>query len=123
MKMLKASFNCSLSPFEPLTLAEVAEAIVVNREEQHFDPNDRLIEPVDILEICSSLVTLSEFGVSRDRELRFAHYSVKEYLVSTRISDMPSSYFRISDSECTDFCCGSLSYISTLFQPARFLAK
>lgn len=51
----------------PLTINEVAEAIAVDCEAEKFDPEDRLPEADDIIEICSSLVTLSGY-VKRSRD-------------------------------------------------------
>lgn len=48
--------------YRPLTLDEVAEAIAVNCDDECFDPEDRLPDQYDILEICSSLVTLAARG-------------------------------------------------------------
>lgn len=87
----------------PMTLAEVAEAIVVEvNEDPRFDIDSRFVQPTDVLTICSSLVTTTiEDGdsssasasietedppsASTSREVQLAHFSVKEYLVSTRI--------------------------------------
>ena len=44
---------------QPLTLREVAEAVAVDCECGRFDPENRLRAPEALLEICSSLVTLS----------------------------------------------------------------
>ena len=84
----------------PMTLQEVAEATAVNLEMQHFSVDDRFLDAYDLLEFCSSLVTLSEFinspkspffkegiyqhgAVPPDiRVIQFAHFSVKEYLLS-----------------------------------------
>jgi hypothetical protein len=43
----------------PLTIEEIAEAIGVDCENESFDPENRLRDPLDILEICSSLISLS----------------------------------------------------------------
>ena len=75
----------------PLTLAEVAEAIVVRPDSGFISAEERLRDPHDILLICSSLVLLSEAG-----ELRLAHYSVKEFLVSERIRTGPASIFAMA---------------------------
>ena len=75
----------------PLTLAEVAEAIVVRPDSGFVNAEERLRDPHDILLICSSLVILSEAG-----ELRLAHYSVKEFLVSERIRTGPASTFAMA---------------------------
>jgi hypothetical protein len=50
-----------------------------------FNPENRLPDPRDILTICSSLVTTAAL------ELRLAHFSVKEYLVSDRAPTRYSS--------------------------------
>jgi hypothetical protein len=47
--------------YRPLTIDEVAEAIAVDCENEVFDPEKRLPDQMDILEICSSLVTLSGY--------------------------------------------------------------
>lgn len=72
----------------PLHLVEVAEAVAVRPGSDFLDGEEKLRDPHVILSICSSLVVLSEFG-----ELRLAHYSVKEYLVSERIRTSPASPF------------------------------
>ena len=83
----------------PISLGEAAEAVAIDLEQKSFDPRDRLPDSCSILKICSSLVTLSPFEPKKNtwetskfamddesKELRFAHYSVKEYLLSKRIS-------------------------------------
>jgi hypothetical protein len=68
----------------PLQLDEIVEVIAVDIEDDpKFDPENRLLEPRNILTICSSLVTTAA------SELRLAHFSVKEYLVSDRV---PTEY-------------------------------
>jgi hypothetical protein len=42
----------------PLTLYEVAEAVAVGYEDDKFDVENRLRDPHDILEMCSSLVSV-----------------------------------------------------------------
>src|SRR5271169_5711810 len=83
----------------PISLEEASEAVAIDLEEKSFDPRNRLPDPCSILKICSSFVTLSPFEPKKEawqtaklamnderKELRFAHYSVKEYLQSKRIS-------------------------------------
>jgi len=83
----------------------VAEAVAVDPEREIFDPENRLRDPEALLEICSSLLVLSGYVIhfsfpncSSD-ELRFAHYSVHEYLVSDRISQRTSYNFRAVERE------------------------
>src|ERR1700737_3999508 len=62
---------------QPLRIEEIVEVIAIDIKDNHlFDPENRLPDPQDILTICSSMVTIT------DSELRLAHFSVKEYLVS-----------------------------------------
>jgi ankyrin repeat protein len=90
----------------PLTLQELAEAMVVDFEAQKFNPDDhRLTNYRLVLEICSTLVSVSfikPYGSSGVRwadekakierknissfstEIEFAHFSVKEYMILER---------------------------------------
>jgi hypothetical protein len=70
----------------PMNVAEVAEAIAVDRNNQIFDTENRMLDIFSVLDICSSLVTLSERKTTvkgdqteETRKLQLAHYSVKEY--------------------------------------------
>ena len=47
--------------YEPLGIEDIAIAITVDCEQQRVDPNLKLRDPYDILEICPSLVELSRF--------------------------------------------------------------
>jgi ankyrin repeat protein len=67
----------------PLRIEEIAEVIAVDIEDNpRFDTERRLPEPRDILTICSSLVTI--VVEEAKEQVRLAHFSVKEYLVSER---------------------------------------
>lgn len=97
----------------PLRLEEIVEALAFNLDTKSFDEDWRL-EPLDVIEICSSLVAVVDPQVKDEgqhedgnheetmaddpnvskKELRFAHYSVKEFLVSERTS---TNWFHISE--------------------------
>lgn len=94
-----------------VSVADVAEAVAIDRECHTFDPEDRLADPFDIVEVLSSLVTYSSAqialnideassgryaGAERATGLRLSHYSVKEYLLSDRLSKKGASKFYIS---------------------------
>ncbi|KAG8753175.1 hypothetical protein FRC14_006356 [Serendipita sp. 396] len=83
----------------PMTIQEVAEATAVNVEDRLFSTEERFSDPYDMLELCSSLVSLSDptskSVMSRERVnmvnwgpdikvIQFAHSSVKEYILSER---------------------------------------
>lgn len=107
---LLAVSNCAIS------VADVAEAVVVDPDSCFFDPNDRLPDHFDIVDILSSLVTCSSrlipmrnnkalsdasryAGAELATEIRLAHYSVKEYIMSNRIRQGKESCFYISQYE------------------------
>jgi hypothetical protein len=88
----------------PLQIKEVAEVVAVDIEsDPRFDPERRLREPQDVLAICSSLVTVvtkiadGRHDKTTSGEIRLAHFSVKEYLVSERIQAGPASSFSIQE--------------------------
>jgi ankyrin repeat domain-containing protein 50 len=123
----------------PLSTAEVAEAAVVDPQSNPpFDTEDRLVDPCNsILEILGSLVVVSSkhvLGASPDddskrdsdlqyyfddasgnllsEEVRLAHFSVKEYLVSERIKGSEASKFGVTNVFANHFIAEScLLYI------------
>jgi hypothetical protein len=142
----------------PLRLQEVAEAVVVETECESFSPEYRMFEPYDIISICRSLVSISEYTVKCEKyssgpcrldlsdtshsrfysilkwdraraarillapyctlELRLAHYSVQEYLISERIRKGSASFFSVTiisaDALITEVC---LTYILLFDRP------
>jgi ankyrin repeat protein len=100
---VKAALMLLAFSTRPMLLQEVAEATAIRVDEQKFDIEDRFLDPNDLLEYCSSLVSLSavpqehyseirrESGINRFgyvasdiKVIQFAHMSVKEYLLSDR---------------------------------------
>ncbi|KAI0453832.1 hypothetical protein F5B21DRAFT_525469 [Xylaria acuta] len=83
----------------PLQIEEVADVIAVNtKSKPRFDPESRFPEPRDILTICSSLVssssnaTGSSYNEKVGEQIRLAHLSVRDYLISERIlAGIPST--------------------------------
>ena len=84
----------------PLTIGEVAEAVAILDDDGTtslgFDVSNRLSDPADIFTICSGLIFTSATenasamsGGLSEEPISLAHYSVKEYLISTEgaISD------------------------------------
>ncbi|EDU50673.1 vegetative incompatibility protein HET-E-1 [Pyrenophora tritici-repentis Pt-1C-BFP] len=75
----------------PLSVEEIAEVVAIDvARDPAFDRDEVLEDPLEVLDICSSLVTITKNEA--DGRLRpaqqiiaLAHYSVQEYLVSDRI--------------------------------------
>ena len=103
----------------PLSIQEAAEILAIDEEaERGFDPEYRLEDPRDILTICSSLVTIAIAKNDHNEdyeELRLAHYSVKEYLISDQVSHGPASKYDIAvepDKSIAQICLLYLLYFS-----------
>jgi ankyrin repeat protein len=105
----------------PLTLKELAEAMVIDVEGQCFDPDEhRLTNYRHVLDICSSLVSVSNTSTNSNETpwlkekydierrynyhtnqplevVQFAHFSVKEYMTLERAKSAPNvSRFQFS---------------------------
>ncbi|KAI0147306.1 hypothetical protein GGR57DRAFT_493877 [Xylariaceae sp. FL1272] len=93
----------------PLRSEEVVDCITVDVNASIFNPKDRMPLPREIARYCSSLVVVAERQGSYDAhdkaqavtEIRLAHFSVKEYLISGRLNediaqDLEASAARIS---------------------------
>jgi ankyrin repeat domain-containing protein 50 len=107
----------------PLYLDELAEAVVLGPDKCSLNNRDRLLDPYEVLHICSSLVVLGngdmqdtdedddqgkngneeDENVQARKIVSFAHFSVKEYLISERIRQGPASSFSVSASAAHAF--------------------
>ena len=96
----------------PMYLMEISEVLTVDPDDDHpFDIERRLEDPQDLLRICSSLVTT--VPVRRRRKYRYpprsgemlqlAHFSVREYLESSRTHDGPAKRYAIQDIRSNTF--------------------
>jgi hypothetical protein len=93
----------------PLYLTELADAMVIDPStEDVLNPEDRYSDTKSVLEVIPNLVTITtiphgpmfEPWLSNEDNMVavMAHFSVKEYLISNRISDSPAAYFALSES-------------------------
>ncbi|USP72913.1 vegetative incompatibility protein HET-E-1 [Curvularia clavata] len=108
----------------PLTAQEVAEVVAIDvAREVAFDHNEVLIDPLEALDICSSLVTVTTNEVEEMSELpvriiALAHYSVREYLVSDRIRRGPAKQYSMQETGSHKTIAeGCLKYIIQLEHP------
>ena len=94
----------------PLKLEELVEAlIIIPTNDPPFAPEDRLSDPHNILHILPGLVTISTSeDESVAEEIRLAHFSVKEYLISSALRAGPASGFatdrRTANQFITESC-------------------
>jgi ankyrin repeat protein len=90
----------------PLTIEEVAEVVAIDvARDPAFDREEVLEDPLETLDICSSLVTtVTDNDNGRLQTTRqiavLAHYSVKEYLVSDRIQRGQAARYSIQATVC-----------------------
>lgn len=94
----------------PLLVDEIAHALAINIDRSPaFDRNDILEHPLDVLRVCSSLISIpisqEDFeprdGVdSESKAALLAHGSVEEYLTSERIHHGPAAQYSMQKSTC-----------------------
>ena len=96
----------------PLHLKEIAEVVAIDiNDHPKFDPQRRLPDPEDVVEICSSLITVTD-NASNDDEFNYlypksdgayvalAHFTVKEYLTSDIIRQGKAVKFNLDETGC-----------------------
>ncbi len=91
-------FQCITVASRPLRVEELAEFLAFDlddEEDPRLNADLRSDDPEDeVLSICSSLVAVVEVGDTK--VVQFSHFSVKEFLMSSRIAQGPISRFHIS---------------------------
>jgi ankyrin repeat protein len=100
----------------PLFVKEVAEVLAIDVErDPAFDRDEVLEDPLEVLNICSSLVIFTD---SPNGIIALAHYSVQEYLVSDRIRQGHAKQYSMQEAEChSAITKGCLKYLLQLAQP------
>ena len=101
-KAIRALHWLSFS-IRPLTVGELAEAVLIDVArpvQQCFNPEDRYFNISDVETLLPGLLTITDethWSVSHgnDREIRFSHFSIKEYLISERICEGKASAFAV----------------------------
>ncbi|KAJ9610686.1 hypothetical protein H2200_005463 [Cladophialophora chaetospira] len=111
----------------PLSLPELAEAVVLEPGFECLDPDSKLNDANDVLDICRSLVTFNQLS----KTARIAHHSVREFLTerlnsSSEFSIPLQSSHRIMAETCIsyllmdDFSAGPLYQIDFVGMLSRF---
>jgi hypothetical protein len=98
----------------PMTINELAEAIIIKPGSRTVDLDDRFPEPDEILTICGSLVTTVTGPYStHPGHVILAHYSVKEYLTSERVQkEMKSPFSLIAQTATSIIAEVCLTYLA-----------
>lgn len=109
IKYVLSMLQWLVSSARPLRLEELAEVIAIDIDSNpRFDVERRFMEKRDALKICSSLVTTVDVvndqfsGGETHTELKLAHFSVKEYLLSDRIRMGPAKRYSITHMGLTN---------------------
>jgi ankyrin repeat protein len=114
----------------PLFVEEVAEVVAIDTlRDPAFDHDEVLEDPLEVLNICSSLVTITAAGTKTGNArtpryiIALAHYSVQEYLVSERIKQGPAKQYSLTDVACHSMISeGCLKYLLHL-QSSLLISK
>jgi hypothetical protein len=98
----------------PVSLEEVAEAMIIDLycEEPSLNRGRELSDPHEIVDICASLVSLSEQTEAPKKVLQLTHFSVKEHLVSSTVREGKVAWFSLQEDlahESIAECC--LAYL------------
>lgn len=116
----------------PLSIDEIAEVIAIDIEHEEFDSDEVLEDPWEVLNICSSLITVAMDKEDEDQSspkywVALAHYSVKEYLLSDRILEGEVAHYGMQGIVCHDAiargCLAYLAYFSQSQQPSLILTE
>ena len=99
--------------YRPLSVEELAEVVAIDVDrEPAFDRDDVFEDAMDVLDICSSLVSVVTTKGSLIRIVALAHYSVQEYLVSARICQGSAALYGMQTTACHGYIAkGSIGYL------------
>jgi hypothetical protein len=81
-----------------MTIQEVAEATAVDLEEQPFTTDNQFGDPFDLLEVCSSLVSLTDVPGGTSSQLRYE--DMYQYTPTPRTINVSNSRISPSRSIC-----------------------
>lgn len=95
-ELLRKAFVWLACTVRPLTVTELAEAIIIRDGMYELGPADRLPRSTDVLDISGSLFLCD----SRTGQVNFAHSALRDYLFSQAIMTGPAAPFALSKDEC-----------------------
>lgn len=84
----------------PLSVDEAAEIFILDAENDiPFDPDDRLLFPEAVLDYLPNLVVKRRGLWELTRYIEIAHFSIKEYILSQRITERQSKDFHFQEKD------------------------
>ena len=111
----------------PMRLTELNEVVAVQLNDDHapiFDPDSRYLEPRDLLEVCTSIIKISEssdLGLPVEvqaQTVQLIHVSAREYLLSDRLRENPLRSFHVTKATANTLiamtCLSYLLYASSI---------
>jgi hypothetical protein len=106
--IVKQTLQWLVCDVSSLTLAELHECLAIEEGMDHIDEEAQLSSPMDIYDLCGSLIAVTAEG-----EVILAHLSVKDYLLSDAIKHGKASAFALSESQVnTENAFKCLTYLS-----------
>ena len=89
----------------PMRLEEIAEIVAFDESHTNFDAKRRLLNSLEILVMCSSLLVVNktyyyhhyDYGKVTVSELRLAHFTVKDYLLSKNLRTSRHAYYSLEE--------------------------
>lgn len=92
--LAKEAFLWLASSIIPLSFDELCEAVIIDESGSEIDQDARLLQPTDLLDICSNLIS---YDINR-QDVVLAHSSVLTYLKSEQIKASEAHEFYIDPS-------------------------
>ena len=118
-------FQCVAAASRPLRVQELAEFLAFDFDAESTPEYLEDWRPEDpghaVLSTCSSLLTVVSVG--RSRVIQFAHFSVKEYLVSMRIGKAKDTVSRFQVSMTSAHTIVAQACLGTLLHLDKSIAK
>ena len=107
--LAKKAFLWMAFSVQALDFEELCEAVILDEKSGTVDEDARLLQPEDLLQVCSSLVSFD----TKENTVVLAHSSVLEYLTSVKIKESEAREFYLDPAsadtslarQCVSYLC------------------
>lgn len=95
---IKTLLTCIVGAASPLTATQLSEIVAMQGGQRYLEFDAVATDPYDTLELIAPFILIDR---SEDAEglVKFAHYSLQEYLLSEKIKEGPAQFFQIDYRE------------------------